>query len=161
MKTKLFITIMVLGFVVKSWGQKQEEIEINPFGTDKPISKTEKGNSVKFKISNVNTFKINGFTESKPLSVNFEVPEIFNDFINSKESENNGNNENSNSNNNEYDFKKKFESIKRDLGENILNKELANHLLLELKKVQDEIFQNNLSTFKTSFSVFVSKIQFT
>jgi hypothetical protein len=157
MKTKLFITIMILGFVVKSWGQKQEEIEINPFGTDKPISKTEKGNSVKFKISNVNTFKINGFTESKPLSVNFEVPEIFNDFINSKESENNGNNENSNISYNVADFKKKFETIKRDLDGNILTKELANNLLSELKKVQDEIFQNNLSTFKTSFSVFVSK----
>ena len=76
MKTKLFITIMVLCFVVKSWGQKQEEIEINPFGIDRSITKTEKGNSVKFKISNVNTFKINGIIESKSLNIDFEIPEI-------------------------------------------------------------------------------------
>ncbi|MGV0854266.1 hypothetical protein ACTS9E_01600 [Empedobacter brevis] len=64
-----------------AWGQEQVEIVINPFGKDTIVSKIKKGNTIKFKINNVNTFRINGITETKPLNINFEVPEIFKNFI--------------------------------------------------------------------------------
>lgn len=79
MRTKLTILIPLLFLAQLCWGQ--EEIEINPFGNDKPITKVKAGNTVKFKISNVNTFVINGITESKPLNIDFEIPDGFKNFI--------------------------------------------------------------------------------
>jgi hypothetical protein len=77
---KLFIVIFAICFSMK--GSGQNEITINPFGTDIPIRKVKFGNTVKFKINNVNTFKIHGIIDSKSINIDFGVPIIFNDFLN-------------------------------------------------------------------------------
>lgn len=76
MKRTLFLTFFTLMVSGGVFGQ-ESIIEINPFGENKYPKKVKKGSTVKFKINNVNTFKINGVSESKPLDINFEVPEIF------------------------------------------------------------------------------------
>ncbi|MCX6239795.1 MAG: hypothetical protein NTY07_19995 [Bacteroidia bacterium] len=51
-------------------------ITINPFGPDTVIKSVKYGERVKFKILNVNTFKVNGFVTSKPVNIDFDVPTI-------------------------------------------------------------------------------------
>ena len=133
MKTKLLLLAMVFGFAVQGWGQTQEEIEINPFGKDKIVTKTEKGNTVKFKINNVNTFKINGFIESKPLSITFEVPEIFKNFIESKTEEQSG--EQPSRMIKAYDVKIQETLAEIESANKSHNKELVNELLATLKNL--------------------------
>ncbi len=77
MKTILTILIPLL-LIQVCWGQN--EITLNPFGKDTPVTKMKIGNTVKFKISNVNTFMISGITESASLNIDFEIPEIFKNF---------------------------------------------------------------------------------
>ena len=155
MKTKLFITVMVLGFVVKSWGQKQEEIEINPFGTDKPISKTEKGNSVKFKISNVNTFKINGVVESKSLNIDFEIPEIFQNLNKSPLIENTDGQPNAMVKSYGLQIQETIDAINSANKSN--NKQSVNQLLETLKNLNEEYLKEKEQSFINLFSLFLSK----
>ena len=82
MKRKL-IVFALLTWLAPGWSQ--EIIEIKPFGEDVPLKSAKIGSTVKFKISNVNTFKISGDLGSKPLAINFEVPPIFNDLFKEKE----------------------------------------------------------------------------
>ncbi len=155
MKTKLLLLAMVFGFAVQGWGQTQEEIEINPFGKDKIVTKTEKGNTVKFKINNVNTFKINGFIESKPLSITFEVPEIFKNFIESKTEEQSG--EQPSAMIKAYDVKIQETLAEIESANKSHNKELVNELLATLKNLNDELLKEKEQNFKSTFSSFVSK----
>ena len=80
-----FTALMLLSFSLNVAAQKGKTKSvighINPFGIDS-IPKTIKINStIKFKINNVNTFKVNGFTSSNPLNIDFDVPPVFTDLI--------------------------------------------------------------------------------
>lgn len=61
-----------------------QEGTINPFGIDIIPKKMKINSTIKFKINNVNTFKVNGNTESKPLNIDFDVPQIFNEVLKQK-----------------------------------------------------------------------------
>ncbi|WP_343687390.1 hypothetical protein [Chryseobacterium gleum] len=76
MKTKILL-LLLLGWVGIIFAQKQVEIIINPSGIDGNIPSIKKRDRVKFKINNVNIFKINGTVESKPLPIDFDIPESF------------------------------------------------------------------------------------
>lgn len=155
MKTKLFITIMVLCFVVKSWGQKQEEIEINPFGIDRSITKTEKGNSVKFKISNVNTFKINGIIESKSLNIDFEIPEIIQNLNKTPIIEKTDGDPNAIVKSYELQIQETIDAI--NFANKSSNKESVNQLLKTLKNLNEEYLKEKEQSFINLFSSFLSK----
>lgn len=79
-KLSVFIVLIIISF--QSWTQIPPKesyiISINPFGKDIIPKKIVFGGSVKFKISNVNVFKVNGSTVSKPLNIEFDVPSVFN-----------------------------------------------------------------------------------
>lgn len=79
----------------------QNTIKINPFGEDELPEKFKINSTVKFKISHVNTFKINGDLASKPININFEVAPIFSNLFKEKEEEKAPKNENTN---NKYDY---------------------------------------------------------
>lgn len=55
---------------------------INPFGIDIIPKKMKINSTIKFKIENVNTFKVNGNTVSKPLNIDFENPSVFTGLMN-------------------------------------------------------------------------------
>ena len=83
-----FTALMLLSFSLNVAAQKGKTKSvighINPFGIDS-IPKTIKINStIKFKINNVNTFKVNGFTSSNSLNIDFDVPAVFADLIKGK-----------------------------------------------------------------------------
>ena len=61
------------------YSQKEDTIiTINPFGINNyPQKKYRYGNTVKFKITNVNVFKLTGGVSSASETSVFEVPEIF------------------------------------------------------------------------------------
>ena len=80
-----FTALMLLSFSLNVAAQKGKTKSvighINPFDIDF-IPKTIKINStIKFKINNVNTFKVNGFTSSNSLNIDFDVPPVFTDLI--------------------------------------------------------------------------------
>ena len=83
-----FTALMLLSFSLDVAAQKGKTKSvighINPFDIDF-IPKTIKINStIKFKINNVNTFKVNGFTSSNSLNIDFDVPAVFADLIKGK-----------------------------------------------------------------------------
>lgn len=88
---KLFLLAISCCLIYTSQGQTPDIVSkivtINPFGNDIMPGKIKPGSTVKFKISNVNTFKVKGHTTSKPLNLDFEVPAIFNDIFNNKKSD--------------------------------------------------------------------------
>lgn len=155
MRTKIILVIMIFGFAMQSWGQVQKEAEINPFGIDKPIIKIEKGNTIKFKINNVNTFKINGVTESKPLNIDFEVPEIFKNFITPKSEENTEGQPSPIVKTYDAQIQKTLAEIK--YASKSHNEELVNQLLSTLKNLNDDLLKEKEQNFKNTFSLFVSK----
>ncbi|MGV0751308.1 hypothetical protein [Empedobacter brevis] len=80
----------------KKQSSTSEIIHINPFDNDKYPTGLHfrKGNTVKFKISNVNVFKVKGSTiESKGENFQFDVPKIFSELnkVDEKTSTNNDN----------------------------------------------------------------------
>lgn len=88
---RIIVLISLLGVLigqspVKAQTPDKEQtqmINIRPFGSDDVIKSVKYGERVKFIIWNVNTFKINGLVASKPVNIDFEVPTIFNEVINS------------------------------------------------------------------------------
>lgn len=83
----LFILISV-NLSAQEGNKKSQEGTINPFGIDIIPKKMKINSTIKFKINNVNTFKVNGNTVSKPLNIDFDVPQIFIDLLKQKGDEN-------------------------------------------------------------------------
>ncbi|MCF2875480.1 MULTISPECIES: hypothetical protein [unclassified Tenacibaculum] len=75
------ILFVLLFLAVSLYSQKKDTIiTINPFGLNTyPQKKYRYGNTVKFKITNVNVFKLNGSIEGKGETPVFEIPQIFKD----------------------------------------------------------------------------------
>jgi len=114
MKTKHFILLFAfLGMLLtvnvharKEVSQKTPNnfITINPFGCDSTIKSINYGDRIKFEILNVNTFKVNGYTTSKSVNFDSEVPAIFTDFAKSKTNTKDTTMSNSSSNKNQNAF---------------------------------------------------------
>ncbi|MFN7540325.1 MAG: hypothetical protein ACK5RQ_09780 [Bacteroidota bacterium] len=83
----LFILISV-NLSAQEGNKKSQEGTINPFGIDIIPKKMKINSTIKFKINNVNTFKVNGNNVSKPLNIDFDVPQIFIDLLKQKGDEN-------------------------------------------------------------------------
>ena len=75
--------ILILGITCLVFRQAigQTIIEINPYCKADSITKAPIGERVKFKISHVNTFKIDGTIISKPLTIDFGVPALVNQAV--------------------------------------------------------------------------------
>ncbi|GEM_PF-1266935 len=84
MKTKLLLMLLLWAGVV--WGQeaKCKKIEkkesnsnilvLDPFGIDTLNGQFKEGEFVKFKIKNVNIFKVNGYTKTVSSNIAFDIP---------------------------------------------------------------------------------------
>src|SRR5690606_19638216 len=151
MRTKRTLIIPLLLLVQLCWGQ--EEIEINPFGKDKPITKVKIGNTVKFKVSNVNTFMISGDTESEPLHIDFEIPDIFKNFIEPPKDETEEQHSIGVEDNDEKINKILLEI---EYANKSHNKELVNQLLENLKNITNEEFERKKGNFIAAFSSFIT-----
>lgn len=146
MKKKL-IVLVLLSCITKGWGQ--EIITINPFGNDSEIRNIKIGKTVKFEIENVNTFKINGFTSSKPLNIDFEIPAIFNDLIQPKTAED--------SLTSDANLSGELDKIITNLSLKSFTTSTTKNDLIDLKKkYENERLKENESNFITEFSSFIS-----
>ncbi|MFN7586411.1 MAG: hypothetical protein ACK5RI_10910 [Bacteroidota bacterium] len=72
----LFILISV-NLSAQEGNKKSLVGTINPFGIDCIPKNVHINSTIKFKIKNVNTFKVNGNTVSTPLNIDFENPSVF------------------------------------------------------------------------------------
>lgn len=75
---KIIIFIVVFTTFTLYSQKKDSIIVINPFGANKyPLKNNRYGNAVKFKITNVNVFKLTGGLNSRGETPVFEIPKIF------------------------------------------------------------------------------------
>ncbi|PKH50322.1 hypothetical protein CXF68_06235 [Tenacibaculum sp. Bg11-29] len=75
---KIIIFIVVFTTFTLYSQKKDSIIVINPFGANKyPLKNNRYGNTVKFKITNVNVFKLTGGVSSTSETSVFEIPKIF------------------------------------------------------------------------------------
>ncbi|KAB1153967.1 hypothetical protein F7018_15905 [Tenacibaculum aiptasiae] len=133
------IILFVLLFLTLSlYSQKEDTIIIiDPFGLNKyPKKKYRYGNTVKFKITNVNVFKLSGGVEGKGETPVFEIPQVF------KEKEEVGEGEDSKDGGDKSKQKKGL-GIDRKLMDNILD---PNYDLKEIISSK-EIFLKNKQKF--------------
>jgi hypothetical protein len=79
----LILVILISVNLSAQEGMKKSLVgTINPFGIDIIPKKMKINSTIKFKIENVNTFKVNGNTVSKPLNIDFENPSVFTGLMN-------------------------------------------------------------------------------
>ncbi len=83
MKAVIFlISLLWISTVQAQDNQQTKMITINPYGPDTVIKSVKFGERIKFKILNVNTFKINGYVTSTPVNIDYGVPSILSNLIN-------------------------------------------------------------------------------
>ena len=74
MKAVIFlISLLWISTVQAQDNQQTKMITINPYGPDTVIKSVKFGERIKFKILNVNTFKINGYVTSTPVNIDYGV----------------------------------------------------------------------------------------
>lgn len=131
----LFILISV-NLSAQEGNKKSLVGTINPFGIDCIPKNVHINSTIKFKIKNVNTFKVNGNTVSTPLNIDFENPSVFTGLMSGFDKVSNVPNQTS-------------EQINQS--ENNQLNELYNALTRNLNE-KDKIYQNLLKINKTNDS---------
>ena len=74
MKKILFILLIITGLHISN--AQEQFIEINPFGKDDIPKSIKRGQKVKFKINNINTFRVNGTLTKDTLNFTFDIPSL-------------------------------------------------------------------------------------
>ncbi len=93
MKKLLFVLLVITGVYVSQAQENKKKckcnentiIEINPFGENKIPKCVRHGVHVKFKINNVNTFRVNGALTKDTLNFTFDVPSLISNSLQGSE----------------------------------------------------------------------------